>query len=432
MEIDRVQPQNIELEISLLNTLIFEQDTEILDTLRQEHFYRTAHQKIFKACKVTHSKENTLDIQLIKSELGADCDISLLGKISESPPAINAESYCKRLISLFKLRKLIELSNAVSKRSYSAKDDEAESVVDFVACELSKISDGIGGGWCGMQDVISECIDHCEKIQKKQGITGVPSGFADLDYYTAGFHHGDLVIIAARPGCGKTAFVINSSKNSARSGYNNGFQSLEMSKVPIGNRFLSVVSRVNSLKFRSGRFTDNDWDLITGAADKLTALPIWIDDRPRASIKDIQKNARALKSKHGLDILWIDYLGFVEGDKSSRSKVIEVETITRGCKELAKELQIPVVLLSQLNRECEKRDNKRPQLSDLRDSGAIEQDADLVLFLYRDEKYYPETTQDKGIVEVEISKQRNGPTGRVKLKWQEEYTRMDSLQHERS
>jgi len=274
-----------------------------------------------------------------------------------------------------------------------------------------------------------ECMDHCEEISKSNSLTGVPSGFSKLDFYTAGFQPGDLIVLAARPGCGKTAFAVNAAKNSARTGHKNLIQSLEMERVSIGNRFLAVMSRVNSLKFRSGRFGMDDWERLTDAAGGLAELPIWVDDSPRVTVQEIQKSARAMRIKNGLDILWIDYLGFVDGDKSSRSKVQEIESITRALKALGKELCIPVVLISQLNRDCERRDNKRPVLSDLRDSGALEQDADMVLFLYRDSKYNKDT-EDKGIVECEIAKQRNGPEARVKLRWTEEFTRFDNLELE--
>lgn len=425
-------PQDIEIERSVLASLIFCNDTEVFDFIRPDHFYRTGHRKIFEACRSVYKKEHTLDIKLITSELGVAISevggMAYFGELSLEPTPPNTEVYCKKLISLYKLRRLIEISNATNKRAYSTTDD-AETVIDYVSGELARISDGRGGGWCSMQDVMITCVDHCEEIKKQQGVTGVPTGFSQIDLYTAGLQKGDLVILAARPGCGKTAFVINASKNAGVKGFKNGFQSLEMDRVPIGNRFLSVVSRVNSLKFRSGRFVTEDWDNIAKAAERLSQLPIWIDDSPRASFQEIQKNARALHAKHGLDVLWIDYLGFVDGDKTNRSKVAEIESITRGMKALAKELCIPVVLLSQLNRECEKRENKRPQLSDLRDSGAIEQDADVVIFLYRDEKYNKDTA-DKGIVEVEIAKQRNGPTARVKLKWTDEFMRFDNLERE--
>lgn len=425
-----IPPQDIEMEMSLLSVLIMERDTEIFDLIKPEHFYRLANQKIFEACRKVYEREKTLDINLLANGLGNSLDecggLSYLAKLSDCPPPSSNESYCNKIIGLAKLRRIIEISSAASKRAYNATADESDSVLDYISNEISKVGYGRVSEWCKLDSIISNCVEFCTELQKRQGITGIPSGFKDLDFYTCGFHAGDLILLAARPGCGKTSLAINSAKNSGRQGFKNGFMSLEMVRVQIGNRFLSIISRVNSLKFRSGRFVENDWDRIMDAADKLSPLPIWVDDSPRASHLDIAKKARALKHKHGLDILWIDYLGFLDGEKTKAGKVYEIESITRGLKALAKELQIPIVLICQLNRECEKRDNKRPMLSDLRDSGALEQDADLVLFLYNDSKYNKET-QDIGIIECEIAKQRNGPTARLKLKWDETTTRFDNL-----
>ena len=430
----RVPPQDIDIERSLLALLLCGLEADIiLGEVKAAHFYRTAHQLIFQSCQDVYSKENVIDIALVFSNLGDKKDQAgghrYLSALLDEPTPSNVESYCKKLKELYQLRRIIEISNAAIKRSFSARPDEADSVIDYLSSELILVSEGRGSGWCSMRDLVVECVDNCEELQKHGGVTGVPSGFAWLDFYTAGWQKGDLIILAARPGCGKTAFVVNSSQISAKQGFKNGFISLEMSRVPIGNRFLSVVGRVNSTKFRSGRLSQTDWDMIHDASEQLSDLPIWVDDSPRASFQEVQKKARSLHSKHGLDVLWIDYLGFLDGDKATRSKVQEIESITRGMKSLAKELCIPVVLLSQLNRECEKRDNKRPQLADLRDSGAIEQDADVVLFLYRDSKYNPDTLE-KGIAECEIAKQRNGPTARVKLKWTEEFMRFDNLERD--
>jgi len=432
MESLRLPPQNIELETSILSGLIFSQEHEILELLKPEHFYRGHHQKIFKAAESVYKRENSLDIKLIASQLGDDLELcgglSYLAKLSDEPPPSNTEVYAHKLIGLYNLRKIIEISNAVQKRAFCALPDETDSVIDYASTELQKLSTGRNAEWCRLDSVITDCVDICEELQKRQGVTGVPSGFQALDFYTCGFQPGDLVLIAARPGCGKTSFAINAAKNSAKAGFKNGFMSLEMVRTQIGNRFISVVSRVNGLKFRSGKFASDDWERIVDAAGALSSLPVWIDDSPRSSITDIVKKSRALKTKEGLDILWIDYLGFLDGDKSQRSKVYEVESITRGLKALAKELRIPAVLICQLNRECEKRDNKRPQLSDLRDSGALEQDADVVLFFYNDSKYNRESP-DAGIIECEIAKQRNGPTARIKLAWNESITRFDNLQN---
>lgn len=425
-----IPPQNIEIEMSVLSALIFSQDHEILEFIQPEHFYRTSHQTIFSACKSVFAKEHNLDINLISLQLNDKIDqiggMSYLAKLSDEPPPSDSRLYCEKLIGFSKLRKIIELSNSASKRSFCSGPDESDSVIDYLCSELGKLESGRTVDWCRLDGIIGDCIDTCEELGRRQGITGVPSGYKDLDFYTTGFQAGDLILIAARPGCGKTSFAINAAKNSGKHGFKNGFMSLEMVRGQIGNRFLSVVSRVNSLKFRSGRFVLEDWERIHEAAENLAPLPIWVDDSPRVNHLDIAKKSRALKRKEGLDILWIDYLGFLDGDKSQRSKVYEIESITRSLKALAKELKIPVVLICQLNRECEKRDNKRPMLSDLRDSGALEQDADLVLFLYNDAKYHKDT-QDVNIIECEIAKQRNGPTARIKLYWDESITRFDNL-----
>lgn len=430
MDYLRVPPHNIEIEKSILAGILVAQDFEIFELLKTEHFYRGPHQKIFDACQKVYDREKVIDIGLVASQIGEDIERiggrGYLSALLDEPTPVSAKSYCEKLIGFYSLRKIIEVSNAAIKRSLTANPDEFDGVIDYLFNQISCLSSGRSSEWCQLENVILECVDICEELQRRQGITGVPTGFNDLDFYTCGFQPGDLILIAARPGCGKTSFAINSAKNSARKNFKNGFMSLEMVRHQIGNRFLSIISRVNGLKFRSGRFTSEDWERITDAAGKLSGLPVFVDDSPRASHIDIAKKSRALKRQSGLDILWIDYLGFVDGDKTQRSKVYEVESITRSLKALAKELKIPVVLLCQLNRECEKRDNKRPQLSDLRDSGALEQDADLVMFFYNDSKYNKESS-DKGIIECEIAKQRNGPTARIKLRWEETITRFDNL-----
>lgn len=423
-------PHNVEIEKSILSGLLTAQEYDLLDVLKPEHFYRGPHQAIFAACQKVYEREKVLDIALVAHQIGEDLEriggYGYLGKLLDEPTPISTAAYCDKLVGFYKLRRLIEASNAAIKRSLAALPDEFDSVIDYLSAQISDLSSGRTAEWCKLDSVIMECVDICEELQKRQGITGVPSGFSDLDFYTCGFQPGDLILIAARPGCGKTSFAINSAKNSAKAGFKNGVMSLEMVRHQIGHRFLSIVSRVNGLKFRSGRFAMEDWERITDAAGKLSNLPIWIDDSPRASHIDLAKKSRSLKRQSGLDILWIDYLGFLDGDKSQRSKVYEVESITRSLKALAKELKIPVILLCQLNRECERRDNKRPQLSDLRDSGALEQDADLVMFFYNDAKYHAETAE-KGVIECEIAKQRNGPTARIKLRWEETITRFDNL-----
>jgi replicative DNA helicase len=424
-----IPPQDINLETGILASLLYGTDIElILGELRADQFYKLSHQQIFKACRDVYAREKVIDAKLVMSNLkDTEIPASYLIKLMDEPTPSSAEAYCKKLVQLYQLRRIIEVSNAASKRAFTSKPEEAVMVIDYLSSEIVKIDSGMGSGWIDMQTLVMECMKNLEELQERQGITGIPSGFSAVDNFTCGWQSGDLIILAARPGCGKTAFVINSSTRSAKNGFKNGFMSLEMSKIPIGNRYLSADARLNSSKFRSGYLSHEDWEKLTESAGVMSALPIWIDDAPKATIHEVQSKARAMRIKHGLDILWVDYLGFLDGDKTSKSKVQEIESITRGMKALAKELGIPVVLLSQLNRECEKRDNKRPQLADLRDSGAIEQDADVVLFLYRDAKYN-EDSPEKHITECQIAKQRNGPTARVKLLWTDEFMRLDNLE----
>lgn len=430
-ELTRIPPHDIDIERSILSGIIYSSDYEAFNFLRPENFYKTAHAKIYQHCQKVYSSELAVDPRLLASSFSDISEIggvSYLASLADDPPPTNSEAFCRKLVALYQLRRLIEISNATTKRAFSSRADEVGQVLQYLTAEVVKLSMGSASSdWVKLSEIIPECIDRAERAHKKQGITGVPSGFADIDTLTAGFQPGDLILLAARPGCGKTAFAVNSSIKSSKAGFKNAFQSLEMGRTSIGNRYLSIVSRVNLLKFRSGMFTDSDWEKLGSSAEELFHSPIWIDDRPRANTMDIARGARGLKMREGLDILWIDYLGFIDGDKSSRSKVQEIESISRAMKELAKELLIPVVLICQLNRECEKRENKRPILSDLRDSGALEQDADLVLFLYRDSKYN-QHSQDQGVIECEIAKQRNGPEGLVRLCWTEDFARFDNLE----
>jgi replicative DNA helicase len=325
------------------------------------------------------------------------------------------------------LRRMIELSNSVVKKCYNGNPDDAENIIDYVQQEALKIGSVKKDNMVPVSTVIHEAIDHCEMIAQNKGLSGITTGYYMIDSLTCGFQPSDLIILAARPAMGKTALAINCAKNAAKKGFVSDFYSLEMARLQLANRLLSVESGVNSLKFRSGKFTQEDWHKITEAASRLYEYKINIDDSASSSYQDIQRKARKSKKNNETDIIWIDYLGFLDGDKGS-SKVQEIESITHGLKALAKELNIPIVLLSQLNRQCEQRPNKRPVLSDLRDSGAIEQDADLVMFLYRDEVYNKaEDNPNKGIAELCIAKQRNGPTGTIRLQWTEKTTRFENL-----
>lgn len=418
-------PADIDLEKSLLAS-IFAYDDSGIEILRPEHFYKISHQDIFKSIRNLQDRSEPADVGLIASELKS------MGKnpkdyheafnsILEFPPAGSTTAAAKRILGYYQLREIIKASYAGIKRSFAAGPDNAAQVFEYMKSELSRIAAASPSTWRPLSEIVSECMDIADEMAKRRGITGVPSGYRDLDWFTCGFQPGDLIILAARPGIGKTAFAINCILNSAKQGYQAGKLSLEMARHQVGNRALAIESRINALKFRSGRFIPEDWERMIEAAGGLSNLPIWIDDAPRASHHEVATKAKNLVTQSGARIIWVDYLGFLEGDKSSSNKVQEIESITRTLKQTAKDLAIPIVLVCQLSRKCEERPNKRPILSDLRDSGAIEQDADVVMFLYRDD-YYNAESNDKGVTELIIAKQRNGPTGCIKLRWMEEYT----------
>lgn len=426
----KVFPHNLELEKQILSSCLG-MDDAAYDLIKPGHFYATPHQHLFEAMQGLNSRKEPVEVPLILGEyrtIGKPAKPMLISELLEYPPSADIETSCQKLIGYYRLRETISVCHAATKRSLSGGPDDSSSISAYLRSQLERIDDGAGSQWVRLSDVVTECIDRAEDLRQHGGITGVPSGFRDLDWYTCGFQGGDLIILAARPGMGKTAFALNAIGHAAEMGNRSGFLSLEMARQQVGNRFLSMRSSINALKFRSGRFIPEDWTKMTDAAGAMHQWGVWIDDHPRAHYKDVHRKAREVINRHGAQALWIDYLGFLDGEKD-HGKVEEVQSITRALKQTAKEFNIPIVLICQLSRKCEDRPNKRPILSDLRDSGAIEQDADCVLFLYRDD-YYKQDSKDKGIVEVSISKQRNGPTGTVKLLWQDEFTRFQDLARE--
>jgi replicative DNA helicase len=423
-------PHNLEIEESLLAAFLLFSD-EGFDILKPEHFYGTNNSEIFSAMSALRSRLEPLEATLVLGELKSRKKdpaeyTALVGRLLDTPLSTDPVVYAEKLVGLYQLREYIKIANAATKRAMSASPDEAPSVAAYLQAEIARIECGRSSTWKHLGDVVGECMDIAEEMAKRGGLTGVTSGFRDLDWYTCGFQPGDLVILAARPGMGKTAFAVNSIGHAARAGQPSGILSLEMERHQVGNRFLSCRSSINAIKFRSGRFIPDDWDRMVSAAGELSQYGVWIDDTPRANYKDVARKCKALVQRQHARIVWIDYLGFLEGDKQD-GKVQEIESITRALKQTAKDLCIPIVLLCQLSRKCEERPNKRPILSDLRDSGAIEQDADVVMFLYRESYYRPEC-KDPLITELSISKQRNGPTGIIQLLWQEEFTRFQNLE----
>jgi len=430
--LNQLPPQNVELEESILSTILVHSEDELFE-LEPTDFYRTSHQTIYKTCLDLYNAKNSVDLSTVANELLKSKRLEEVGgayylsKLVDQPPVVDIEYSVNQLRGYANLRRMIELSNAIQKQCYKAKPEDVESVVDNLQRESLRIGTTKKENFTGMSDIISDTVDYCETIARNKGLTGISTGYELLDGLLCGFQPSDLVIIGARPSMGKTALAVNCMLHAAKLGHASDFYSLEMAKRQIGTRMLAVQSMVNSQKFRSGKFDSEDWQKITDAAGEIYNYPIMVDDTPTASYQELQRKARKSKKLNDTKIIWIDYLSFLTGDKDLK-KVYEVETITRGLKSLAKELNIPIVLLCQLSRLCEQRGDKRPMLSDLRDSGAIEQDADVVLFLYRDEVYNKdENNPNKGVVEVDVAKQRNGPTGRVKLTFLNSYTKFENL-----
>jgi len=428
----QIVPQNLELEQSILNDCLYKPSEIVFDILDSSDFYKTAHQKIFSAIKELYNNREPIDIIAVKTLLSDKQQIEevggaiYLGQLLEIPLPTNTEYSANKLKKYSQLRRLIKIGNATSKRAFQGDTNEVENIIDYIQNEILNLGISRIGDWKPIGDIVVDCIDHIEKISERGGITGIPSGFTDLDVVTCGFQPGDLILLAGRPSMGKTAFVDCCVVNAAKEGFKSGICSLEMANIQIGTRFISSESKINSMRFRSGKFDNDHWKTIHNVGARISKLPIWIDDTPRASYQDIQRKARYAKKNFGIDSLWIDYLGFIDGDKEN-GRVMEIQSISRGLKALAKELFIPIILVCQLSRECEKRPNKRPILSDLRESGALEQDADVVCFLYRDEVYNKDDKQNKGIAELNIAKQRSGPTDMINLAWIESTTRFENL-----
>lgn len=427
-------PQKIEAEQSLLSAMLIDSEAceEALSILKPNDFYQTSHQIIFKACQDLYRKKQPADLTTVASYLKDNKQLDqakgasyLAYLVDQVPLATNVEHYARIVKEKALLRNILFSGNKIISLVQESTDnpveilDKAQRLMLDIKCERQ-------GGYSQLSDLLDEGIDRYEALSKRgEGVTGINSGYSDLDRLTCGFQPSDLIIIAGRPGMGKSALMINMARSIALSGRKVGVFSLEMSKSQITDRLNAIESGVNSLKFRSGRFTKDDWIAIVDGIDKLYDLDIYINDDSLTHM-ELRRGARLMK-KAGIEIIFVDYLGLMVGEKGY-GRVEEVSSITRSLKACAKELDIPVVALSQLNRSVENRDNnnKRPRLSDLRDSGAIEQDADLVIFIYRDE-VYNEFSPDRGIAELNIAKQRNGPTGTVKLCWNKFTTRFDAI-----
>jgi replicative DNA helicase len=432
-------PQNIKAEESLLSAILVDNTAllEVVEILIPQDFYRTAHQKIFAAISDLFDHGEPIDTVTLNNALKEKGQLESVGGaaylghlLDEVPMAVNAEHYARIVHDKAVLRRLIEKANAITKRCFQEQGGTDE-ILDFAEASIFEVTEKKARqAFYPLSKLIDGNIDFLEEKQKNKSlVTGVPTGFTQFDTLTAGLQNSDLIILAARPSMGKTALALNIARNAAvEAGMPVAIFSLEMSKEQLSLRMLCAEARIDSSRLRSGFFSMEDWDRVTDAADILSPAPIFIDDSPSLSALDVRAKARRLKMDKNIGLIVIDYLQLMQGRASAERRDLEISEISRSLKALAKELHLPVLALSQLNRMLEQRTDKRPRLSDLRESGALEQDADVVAFIYRDEVYNKEETNPhKGIAEVILAKQRNGPTGDVLLTFLSAYTRFENM-----
>ena len=435
----KIPPQNLEAEESILSAILLDNSTllDVLETLESEDFYRSAHAKLFSAITDLFSKNEPVDLVTLanilkeKGQLEEIGGATYLAKLVDTAPlAVNAQHYARIIRDKAALRKLIEHSNAITARCFEDSGD-VDDVIDFAEKSVFEIAGNKNKkSFYPLSQIVGHSIDVLEERQgNKTLVTGVSTGFSRLDNLTSGFQGSDLIILAARPSMGKTALALNIARNAAiDAGTPVAVFSIEMSKEQLSMRLLCAEARIDSSRLRSGFFSREDWVSLTNAAEVLTDADIYIDDSPDLTAMSIRAKARRLKMDKNIGLVIIDYIQLMKGRASAERRDLEISEISRGLKALAKELDIPVLALSQLNRKLEERHDKRPQLSDLRESGALEQDADVVAFIYRDEVYNKdENNPNKGIAELLLKKQRNGPTGDVKLAFISTYTRFEDL-----
>lgn len=433
----RSMPQSIEAEQNVLGSMIIDKTSiaQAVEALSSNDFYKESHKIIFNSILELYQRDVAVDIITLseslkdKNQLESAGGITYVSELFASVvTTANIQSYINIVKEKSILRKLIRSSNEIIENSYTKQDDVA-GVLDFAEKQIFNIADNrTTSDFEPMSVVLERGFFEIERLFNNKGeTTGVPSGFNDLDAKTSGFQKSDMILIAARPSMGKTTFSLNLVQHAAlRAGKNVAFFSLEMSKEQLAYKLLCAEANVDMLKLRTGNLDDSDWERIAKASGPLGGAKIFIDDTPGISVLEMRSKCRRLKIEHGIDMIVVDYLQLMTSGRGSESRQQEVSEISRSIKALAKEMSCPVIALSQLSRAPEQRTDHRPMLSDLRESGSIEQDADVVMFLYRDE-YYNKETEEKNIGEVIISKQRNGPTGTVKLAWLGQYSKFGNL-----
>lgn len=438
----KVPPQNLEAEMAVLGAMLLDREAiaKAIERLRENAFYSEANKKIYLSILSLYDKNEAVDIVTLVEQLRRQETLDDVGgpayitELANSiPTAANVDHYAKIVWEKFLLRELIGTATRIAQEGYDASS-EVEELLDRAEKMIFDITSGTKRDMriASMKDIVKGNIETIDRLyQRKENVTGVATGFHELDRQTAGLQRSDFIVIAGRPSMGKSALATSIleyvgvvEKTPC------AFFSLEMSKEQMGQRMLCSIARVNATKVRTGFLAMNDWDKLVDAANKLSESPIYIDDTASISTLELRAKARRLKSKHDIQLVVVDYLQLMRSSTRAENRQQEISEISRSMKALARELSVPVIAISQLSRAVERRDDHKPQLSDLRESGAIEQDADVVMLLMREEYYNP-TEENKGIAEVNVAKQRNGPTGDIKLAFLSEYTKFCNLSREK-
>jgi len=438
---ERTLPHNLEAERSVLGAILLHNDAfnlaaEVIDS---QDFFRDAHRRIFDKMVKLAERGDAIDLVTLKEELGRASELDEVGGpayitalVDGVPRSTNIEHYARIIKEKSTLRRLIFSANRILTTAYDGAD-EADLILDQAEHAIFAIADDkVRDGFVSLRDLAQSSLETIEKLHShKELITGVPTGFTDLDEMTSGLQPSDLVIIAARPSMGKTSLALNMAQHvGTKTDMTVGLFSLEMSKEQLFLRLLTAEARIDAHRLRGGFLGERDWGRLSQAIGTLSDAKIFIDDTPSIGVLEMRAKCRRLKSEHGLHLVVIDYIQLMQGRGRFENRTLELASISRSMKGLAKELNVPIVVLSQLSRAPESRSDHRPQLSDLRESGALEQDADVVLFIYRQDLYADKSQpppDNQGVAELIVGKQRNGPTGVVKLAFIREFTRFENL-----
>ena len=436
---DRTPPSNLEAEQAVLGAIFLEPNSLVTasEILQPEDFYRAAHQRIYSVMLDLAERGEPVDVITLTAELRDRRQLEEVGGLtyltelsSSAPTAANIDFYSKIVEEKSILRRLIRTATQIVSDGYQ-REDEVEAILDDAEKTILEVSQKKrSSAFKSIKDVLVETYDNIELLNNRKGdVTGIPTGFSELDRMTAGFQRNDLIIVAARPSVGKTAFALNIAQNVAiKTDENVAIFSLEMGAQQLVMRMLCAEGNIDAQRLRTGKLEETDWQKLTMAMGSLSNAGIYIDDTPGVRINEIRAKCRRLQQERGLGMILIDYLQLIQGNssKGSENRQQEVSEISRTLKAIARELQVPVIALSQLSRGVESRQDKRPMMSDIRESGSIEQDADIVAFLYRDD-YYDKESEKQNIIEIIIAKQRNGPVGTVELAFVKEYNKFVNL-----